>query len=86
MDAVRRGVDHLLPIRCIRIHVEVKSAGIGLVAQPPDAMSRVLIHPASRYWPVGVVWAMQARGWVARVNAVTERNLIAETLLQAGLK
>ena len=48
VDAVRRGIDHLLRVGCIGVDVEVESAGVGLVAEPPDAMAGILVHPAAR--------------------------------------
>ena len=45
VDAVRRGVDHLLVVGRVGVDVEVEAAGVWLVAETPDAMAGVLVDP-----------------------------------------
>jgi hypothetical protein len=45
VNAVGRGVDHLLTVGCVGVDVEVEAAGVGFVAEPPDAVAGVLVNP-----------------------------------------
>ena len=48
VDAVGRGVDHGLVVGGVAIDVEVETAGVGLIGEPPDAMAGVLVDPGLR--------------------------------------
>jgi len=48
MNAIRRGVDHLLAIGGKGVHVEIETGGPRLVRQANHAMAGVLVDPRSR--------------------------------------
>src|SRR6202044_1145742 len=45
VDAVGRRVDHRFVIGRVSVDVEVEAAGVGFVAETPDAVAGVLVHP-----------------------------------------
>ena len=52
MDAVGRGVDHLLVVGGVGVDVEVEAAGVGFFAEAPDAVAGVFVDPGI-WWGLG---------------------------------